>query len=555
MSYLVLARKYRPKHFSDLVGQDHVAKTFSNAFQLDKIGQAYLFTGTRGVGKTSAARIFAKALRCEDKDYQPGAKNYGLSCEKCPSCIEINQGSSIDVLEIDGASNNGVESVREIREQVKFLPSKGSKKVYIIDEVHMLSNAAFNALLKTLEEPPAHILFILATTEVQKIPSTILSRCQRFDFKRVPQPIIERHLSNLCEKEKIQFTNAAIRLIAKKADGSVRDSLSALDQCIALAGTNLTEDSVSSSLGIMGDSFFLKTLASLTENNLSNAIELLDNAFLSGVEMKFFTTGLADAIKNLILAKLKIKNDLTNLDEQDQALLDKILSHFSVDALQASFKICLQTIDELNRSPLPKACAEIMLVKISNTNELISLSTLLKGGANLATKPALAPSRLVSSIEKKNTIASPNIAIKSTANKSLSFKHFIDFSLDKSPVLGSLLEHTISLTEDIEWPTAQEFRFAFQKTQNFFLQQAQHQKKKIEDILEQFLERKVEVEFILSDKEITQGKVSRVEKKVRSFEEQKSEAKNTFLASEIVKNTKEIFGAELSSFDIDKRNQ
>src|ERR1700757_1195705 len=185
MSYLVLARKYRPRQFSELVGQGHVATTLLNAFKQNKLGQAYLLTGTRGVGKTSVARIFAKALRCEDTDAQPGGKHPGISCEKCQSCTEINAGSSMDVLEIDGASNNGVENVREIREQVKFMPSRGKMKVYIIDEVHMLSNAAFNALLKTLEEPPAHVTFILATTEVQKIPPTILSRCQRFDFRRV----------------------------------------------------------------------------------------------------------------------------------------------------------------------------------------------------------------------------------------------------------------------------------------------------------------------------------------------------------------------------------
>jgi DNA polymerase-3 subunit gamma/tau len=184
MSYLVLARKYRPQQFSELVGQSHVAQTMQNAFQQEKVGQAYLFTGTRGVGKTSAARIFAKAMRCE----KPPAP--GIACDACTSCKEINTGNSLDVMEIDGASNNGVDNVREIRENVKFLPSSGKKKVFIIDEVHMLTGAAFNALLKTLEEPPAHIAFILATTDVQKIPPTILSRCQRFDFRRVPQHLL-----------------------------------------------------------------------------------------------------------------------------------------------------------------------------------------------------------------------------------------------------------------------------------------------------------------------------------------------------------------------------
>jgi DNA polymerase-3 subunit gamma/tau len=279
MSYVVLARKYRPQQFSELVGQQHVATTLLNAFKQKKLGQAYLLTGTRGVGKTSVARIFAKALRCEDPEAQPGGKRPGISCDKCPSCLDINSGSSIDVLEIDGASNNGVENVREIREQVKFLPSRGRMKVYIIDEVHMLTNSAFNALLKTLEEPPAHVTFIMATTEVQKIPATILSRCQRFDFRRVPQALIQDHLGRIVGLEKIEAEPAALRLIARKADGSVRDALSALDQCLAMGGKKLDVKNVSESLGIVSNSFLVKVLKHSFQRELVQAATLIQEAY------------------------------------------------------------------------------------------------------------------------------------------------------------------------------------------------------------------------------------------------------------------------------------
>lgn len=226
MSYLVLARKWRPQTFGDLIGQEHVCRTLQNAIESGRVAHAFLFTGARGVGKTSAARILAKALQCEKG---PAAE----PCNACPACLEITAGNSVDVFEIDGASNTGVEDIRELRENVKYLPSRCRFKIFIIDEVHMLSTSAFNALLKTLEEPPSHVKFIFATTEPHKVPITILSRCQRFDFKRIPLPKIVDRLRTIVAEEKVAVSEASLTAVARKGDGSMRDSLSTLDQVLA----------------------------------------------------------------------------------------------------------------------------------------------------------------------------------------------------------------------------------------------------------------------------------------------------------------------------------
>ena len=242
MSYMALYRKWRPRDFDEVRGQDAIVRTLRNQIIYRRIGHAYLFCGTRGTGKTSIAKLFAKAVNCQNPEN-------GNPCNCCPSCRAINQASSMDVIEIDAASNNGVDNVREIREQVQYSPVSGKYKVYIIDEVHMLSPGAFNALLKTLEEPPSYVIFILATTEKHKIPVTILSRCQKYDFKRIPIDTITRHLSILMDKEGIDATPEALTYIARVADGSMRDALSLLDQCISFyLGQTLTYDNVLSVL-------------------------------------------------------------------------------------------------------------------------------------------------------------------------------------------------------------------------------------------------------------------------------------------------------------------
>ncbi|MFU8805548.1 MAG: DNA polymerase III subunit gamma/tau, partial [Bradymonadaceae bacterium] len=242
-SYVVLARKWRPEHFEEVVGQGHVARTLTNSIEQDRVAHAYLFCGARGVGKTSTARILAKALNCKQG---PTA----TPCYDCVACKEISDGQSVDVFEIDGASNRGINEIRDLREGVRYAPSRDRYKVYIIDEVHMLTTEAFNALLKTLEEPPPHAIFIFATTEPQKIPVTILSRCQRFDFKRIGQKDIVDHLAYLCEQEGIEADRAALQIIARQAAGGMRDALSLLDQIISFAGKSVKEEQIAEILGV-----------------------------------------------------------------------------------------------------------------------------------------------------------------------------------------------------------------------------------------------------------------------------------------------------------------
>lgn len=297
MSYQALYRKFRPTEFDDVKGQEHIVETLKNQITADRIGHAYLFCGTRGTGKTTIAKIFAKAVNCE-------SPVDGSPCGGCKSCQTIAAGASMNVIEIDAASNNGVDNIREIVDEVSYSPAEGKYKVYIIDEVHMLSIGAFNALLKTLEEPPEYVIFILATTEVHKIPITILSRCQRYDFKRIDIDTIAGRLSELMEKEQIPVEAKALRYIAKTADGSLRDALSLLDQCIAFHfGKELTYDMVLDVLGAVDNEVFSRLLRNMLEQDVLGCISLLEEIVMQGRELTQFVNDYTWYLRNLLLVK------------------------------------------------------------------------------------------------------------------------------------------------------------------------------------------------------------------------------------------------------------
>lgn len=297
MSYQALYRKFRPAEFEDVKGQDHIVETLKNQIMADRVGHAYLFCGTRGTGKTTIAKIFAKAVNCE-------SPADGSPCGRCKSCRAIASGASMNVIEIDAASNNGVDNIREIVDEVSYSPAEGKYKVYIIDEVHMLSIGAFNALLKTLEEPPEYVIFILATTEVHKIPITILSRCQRYDFKRIGIDTISDRLSELMEKEQIQVEPRALRYIAKTADGSLRDALSLLDQCIAFHfGKELTYDMVLDVLGAVDNEVFSRLLRHMIDQDVLGCISLLEEIVMQGRELTQFVSDYTWYLRNLLLVK------------------------------------------------------------------------------------------------------------------------------------------------------------------------------------------------------------------------------------------------------------
>ena len=297
MSYTALYRKFRPSTFDQVKGQDHIVQTLKNQINANRIGHAYLFCGTRGTGKTSVAKIFAKAVNCEHPVD-------GSPCNECETCRGITNGSAMNVIEIDAASNNGVDNIRQIRDEIQYSPSSGKYTVYIIDEVHMLSIGAFNALLKTLEEPPAYVIFILATTEPHKIPITILSRCQRYDFKRISIDTIAARLSELMEKESIEVEDKAIRYVAKAADGSMRDALSLLDQCIAFyLGQKLTYDNVLDVLGAVDNEIFSRLTRSVIDSDVTTSLNILDEIIMQGREPGQFVNDFIWYLRNQMMTK------------------------------------------------------------------------------------------------------------------------------------------------------------------------------------------------------------------------------------------------------------
>src|SRR5215475_13271667 len=303
MAYQVIARKYRPQRFAEVIGQEHVTQTLTNAIEQKRIAHAYLFCGPRGTGKTTIARIFAKCLNCA------GGPKVNFN-DKDPRCIEIAEGRSLDVLEIDGASNNGVEQVRELRETCKYVPASSRFKIYIIDEVHMLSTAAFNALLKTLEEPPEHVKFMFATTDPEKVLPTILSRCQRFDLRRIPVSLIAKHLTDIAKKEKVKIEPAALLAIARGAEGAMRDAESTLDQLISFCGDKIEEADVLAMFGLTAQSQLLELARAVLAGQIETALRLLNDLVTHGKDLGRLLSDLLHHFRNLLICAIS-RGDLS----------------------------------------------------------------------------------------------------------------------------------------------------------------------------------------------------------------------------------------------------
>lgn len=379
MSYLVLARKWRPNTFADLVGQEHVVQTLSNAIVLNRVAHAFLFTGARGVGKTTIARILAKALNCLDRD--------GVStepCLRCAACTEIALGRDPDVTEIDGASNTSVDDVRRLQESLPYRPSRDRHKIVIIDEVHMLSNSAFNALLKTLEEPPPHVKFIFATTEVHKLPITVLSRCQRYDFRLIPSPLIRARLATILDEEKIPHDAAALSLIAREAAGSLRDALSLLDQVLAGTDGDLTGSAAAALLGVADHKILYDLARAILQGNASLTLTTLDAIATEGFDLANISKNLLGVLRDLVIARV-VSDPKPLLDLADDELTDTIAlaqAHSALD-LERLFTAWARVTEDVSRAREPRWVLEMGAVRLAHRPTLLPAEDLLSRLADL----------------------------------------------------------------------------------------------------------------------------------------------------------------------------
>jgi len=371
MEYLVLARKWRPQVFEDVVGQDHVVKTLQNAVRLDRIAHAYIFSGPRGTGKTSVARILAKAINCKEGPTQ-------TPCNQCGNCSEITDGSSLDVREIDGASNRGIDEIRELRENIKFSPTSSRYKMYIIDEVHMLTQPAFNALLKTLEEPPPHVVFVFATTEIYKVPATILSRCQHFDFKRISVKQIAGNLGHIAQEEGINISEAALSWIAREGQGSLRDAQSIFDQVISYAGTQIKDADVEELLDLADRRLVFELSGAVLARDAGACLKIIDEAYYSGTDMQHFYQMLLGHFMNLLTVKVTDGDDiLSDLPDHEVTDLKKLAEGASQDTIQRLLDILMAEENDIRRTMEPRINLEYAVVKMSYLEPLIPIDEII----------------------------------------------------------------------------------------------------------------------------------------------------------------------------------
>ncbi|MBM4124588.1 MAG: DNA polymerase III subunit gamma/tau, partial [Nitrospira sp.] len=412
MDYQVSARKYRPGTFGDVIGQPHIVQMLVNAITTKRIAHAFLFSGTRGVGKTTVARILAKALNCEQGPT-------GTPCDTCANCLEIAQGSSVDVVEIDGASNTGVDDVREIRENVKFTPFRGHYRVYIIDEVHMLSNSAFNALLKTLEEPPAHVVFVFATTEIHKIPATILSRCQHYNFRRITKTEIVQRLRHVTDQEGIAVEDRSLASIARASEGSMRDGLSLLDQAVAFGGKTIRHSDLEMLLGAVPQEHVRTMIAAVMAQDSAAALHVLALVLDQGHDLRAYCADVVEHLRNLLVAAVTSPESKTppsvsaldglqdlqkiiDLSEEELRQITADAKAFSPEQLQELFRIFSQTEDSLRLSAHPRFVLEAAAVRATRLSHPSAPASAVPAAAS-----APAPARPATTPQPSPSVSTP----------------------------------------------------------------------------------------------------------------------------------------------------
>jgi DNA polymerase-3 subunit gamma/tau len=392
MSYLVLARKWRPGTFAEVVGQEHVTSTLQKAFEKERLAHAYLFSGPRGCGKTTTARLLAKVINCEDP-------KGGEPCNKCSSCVSVNEGTHLDMIEIDGASNRGIDEIRDLREKIGYSSSQSASKIYIIDEVHMLTQQAFNALLKTLEEPPGHVYLIFATTEPHKVPATILSRCQRFNFKRLELKELSGQLEKICAAEKIDFDTEALTLICRRADGSMRDAESLLDQCISAAEGKIDLETVRSVLGLVDSQIVSGLLDAVGRRDREAALAVVDEVTASGMDLEEFFIAFIEGIRNLLVISVSgERTDWLDLTSDEIAGLREIAGRFGVEDLLFLFRSMSRSYRELKGTSNPRYHIEAAVAEAASWESAVEIGELIGrlesgGGAGRGVSSAPASTR------------------------------------------------------------------------------------------------------------------------------------------------------------------
>jgi DNA polymerase-3 subunit gamma/tau len=553
MSYLVLARKFRPQTFDEIVGQQHVTRTLTNAITSDRVAHAYLFTGTRGVGKTTAARVLAKALNCVNGPTP-------TPCNECVNCKAITRGNCVDVFEIDGASNTGVDDVRELRENVRFMPQTSKYKIYIVDEVHMLSTSAFNALLKTLEEPPDHVVFIFATTESHKIPNTVLSRCQQYDFKMIPQRMIFDHIKVIVEKENVNLDDSALRLIARKADGSMRDAMSNLDQVLSFGGEKITAEDLLEVLGVVDRQVLMDLSKAIISGGAEGALEVLQRLQGTTWDVKQFYGDLLEHFRNLIVTK--VSENPENMIDTTVEEIDELKSQVtpaSLETFQRLFDILVENEDLVIRSGNPRLVLEMTLLRMAYAAPILPLDTLIEKLAEL--KKAVALGGATSKVpflqgKKSGEPKAPPPAPAPAKDK----------KPEPTPVTGSLAERFIAKVrsengtlaiffEKAKQMESSDTKIVFGFDDQFLLDKVNESQAEYQAAFESVSDKKATLSLVLLEKENTENEWARQKRERAEATQRLSDLRKESRKHEVVKKVLEIFdNTDLTVKPIDNKN-
>ena len=549
VSYLVLARKYRPTTFGQVVGQEHVTRTLQNAIRSDRIGHAFLFSGLRGVGKTSVARILAKTLNCQDPNHQDEP------CGQCQSCIEIDGGRSLEVVEMDAASHTGVDDIRELREAVMYAPGENRYKVYIIDEVHMLSKNAFNALLKTLEEPPPRVVFILATTEPHKVPVTIHSRCQRYDFRRIPSSAMADHLAAICGKEGVAISSDSLKRIAISAEGSLRDSQSLLDQVVSFSGENVADEDVNLVLGTLDKGRLMEIIAMCGDNRPGDVLTTLGEMIDDGADPARIALDLLETLRSLmILVEVPGANGILDLPEGEMAKLKTIAQSADPAVMRIQFALLARGEERMRRSPQPRFHLEVALVHMAHAREIIPVGqTQPPSGGEIRKGPGKTPEPSAPAFEEQDPrteetsgdliagSAVPAFAGIDTPEET--WEQLLRFVGRKAPNIGSMLEQLIPVKVSDE-----EVIIGGRKGELCldFLQEKE-KSKELQGLMKEFLNREVKIQFRAMDPEEREQNHNAVEKRQKKESDLARKIKRETKENPVVKNALEIFDGEMES--------